>query len=96
MQGAAPARFVEEVDDDVEDEADAVAHGGFVDLVFRGDEGPVDEKGGGLRCFPADETPVTAVEADGAVISHGEVMARRDDEVVALNVGLGDPRSIAL
>ena len=79
MEGAAPAGFVEEVDDDVEDEADAVSDGGLVDLVFRGDEGPVDEKRAAYDVFPRDKAPVAAIQTDGAVVSHGEIVAGGND-----------------
>ena len=45
MEGAGPAGISDEVDDDVEHEADAVAKAGLIDLVRWGLEGPVDEQG---------------------------------------------------
>lgn len=86
MQGAAPAGLVEEMNDDVDDKADAVANRGFVDLVFRSDERPIDEERAAYDVFAGHEAPVTAVEAHGAIIAHGKVFARRDDQIVPLNV----------
>src|ERR1700744_6130939 len=82
VQGAAPARLVEEVDDDMEDKAHAVANGGLVDLVFRGNKRPVNDKRAAHDVFAWHKTPVTAVEAHRAIVAHGEIMARRDDQIV--------------
>jgi hypothetical protein len=59
---------------------------GLIDLVGWGLEGPVDEHGAAEDVFAWDEAPVAAVEALGAVVAHGEDFARRNDEVVALDV----------
>ena len=63
VQGALPAGLVEEVDQDVAHEADAVADAGLVDLVGGGLEGPVDEQGAADDVLAGDEAPVAAVEA---------------------------------
>src|ERR1035438_2057870 len=44
VQGARPAGLVEDVDEDVPHEGDAVADGGLVDLVGGRLKGPVDEQ----------------------------------------------------
>ncbi len=85
MERAAPAGFAEEVNDDVADEADALADGLLVDLVGWGFKGPVDEHGAANDVFAWDEAPETTVEALGAVVSHGEDLTGRDDEVAILN-----------
>ena len=87
MEGAAPAGLVEEVDGDVEDKAYTVADGGLIDLVFRSDERPVNEKWAAHDIFARHKTPVAAVKAHGAIVAHGEIMALRDDQVVSLNMG---------
>jgi hypothetical protein len=86
VEGAAPAGAIEDVEDDVADEGDAVAHGGLVGLLGGGVEGPVDEHRAAHDVFLRDEAPVAAVEAFGAVVAHGEDVAGRNDEVVALDV----------
>src|ERR1700740_2576667 len=87
VQGAVPTGLIEEVDDDVKDKADSVADGGLIDLVFRGDERPVHEKGTAHDVFAGDKTPIATVEAHRAIVAHGEIMIRRDDQIVSLNVG---------
>ena len=86
MEGSAPAGFIEEVDDDVYDEAYAVADRGLVDLVFGGDERPVDEERTAYDVFSWHETPVAAVEANRTVVAHGEVVAGRNNEVFSFNM----------
>ena len=56
------------------------------DLVAGGDEGPVDEERAAHDVFAGDEAPVAAVEADRAVVAHGEVVAGGHDKVFALDV----------
>src|SRR5664279_471028 len=86
VESAAPARLVKKVQDHVADEADSVSGALLVDLVAGGDEGPVDEERSADDVFAGDETPVAAVEADGAVVAHGKVLAGGDDEVFTLDV----------
>ena len=86
VQSAAPASLVEEVNDDMEDKADAIADRGLIDLILRRYEGPVDEERTAHDVLAGDKAPVAAVEADRAVISHGEVVAWGDNEVVTLNM----------
>ena len=86
MEGTLPSRFIEDVDDDVTHEAEAVADALFVDLVGGSFEGPVDEEWTAYDVLAWNEAPVAAVEAFGAVVAHGEDLAGRDDEVAVLNV----------
>ncbi len=86
MERAFPACLVEDVDDDVDHEAEALADALLVDLVGGGFEGPVDEEGAADDVFARDEAPVAAIEAFGAVVAHGEDFAGGDDEVAVLDV----------
>jgi hypothetical protein len=86
MEGALPACLVEDVDEDVAHEAEAIADALLVDLVGGGLEGPVDEEGAAYDVLARDEAPVAAVETFGAVVAHGEDFAGRDGEITVLNV----------
>src|SRR5579859_436320 len=86
MEGPLPAGLVEDVDDDMPHEADALADALFVDLVGGGLEGPVDEHGAAYDVFAGDEAPVAAVERLGAVVAHGEDLAGGHDEVAVDDV----------
>lgn len=86
MEGAFPACLVEDVDEDVAHEAEALADALLVDLVGGSLERPVDEEGAAYDVLAWDEAPVAAIEAFGAVVAHGEDFAGGDDEVAVLNV----------
>src|SRR5271170_6208900 len=86
MEGALPACLVEDVDEDVGHEADALADALLVDLVGGGFKGPVDEHGTAHDVFARDEAPETTVEAFGAVVAHGEDLAGRNDKVAVDDV----------
>src|SRR5258708_31687377 len=86
MERSLPACLVEEVEEDVAHEADALADALLVDLVGGGFKGPVDEHGAAYDVFARDEAPETAVEAFGAVVAHGEDLAGRHDEVAVGDV----------
>src|ERR1700722_14693607 len=86
MEGALPACLVEDVDEDVAHEAETFADGLLVDLVGRGFKGPVDEHGAAYDVLARNKSPKTAVEALGAVVTHGEDFAGRDDEVTVNDV----------
>jgi hypothetical protein len=86
MKRALPAGFVEDMEDDVGHEAQALADALLVYLVGGGLERPVDEEGPAYDVFAWDEAPVAAVEAFGAVVAHGEDLAGRDDEVAVLDM----------
>ena len=86
MERSLPACLVEDVEEDVAHEADALADALLVDLVGGGFEGPVDEHGTAYDVFAGNEAPETAVEAFGAVVAHGEDFAGRNDEVAVDDV----------
>lgn len=86
MEGALPACLVEDVDENVAHEAEAIADALLVDLVGGGLERPVDEEGSAYDVLTWDEAPVAAIETFGAVVAHGEDFAGGNDEVAVLNV----------
>src|SRR3954469_17524012 len=86
MERTLPARLVEDVNEDVAHEADALANGLFVDLVGGGFKGPVDEHGTADNILARDEAPEAAIEAFGAVVAHGEDLPGRHDEVAVDDV----------
>src|ERR1700760_2562294 len=63
-----------------------ISHAGAVFVLFRGDEGPVDEERASHDVFSRHEAPVAAVEAVQPVVAHGEVVAGRYDEIAVLDV----------
>src|SRR5581483_6570038 len=86
-----PACLIEEVNDDVEDEADAVADVGLLILIFRGFERPVDEHGAADEVFPGNEAPKTAVPTVFAIIAHTEIAVGGHYNNIPLDVvGQGD------
>src|ERR1035437_5341592 len=80
VEGAVPAGLVEDVQEDVAHEGDAVADRLLVDLVGGRLEGPVDVHGAADDIFAGDESPEAAVERLGAVVAHGEDGARGYDK----------------
>ena len=86
MERTLPSCFVEDVNDDVGHETEAVADTLLVDLVGGSFKGPVDEERAAYDVFAWNEAPVAAVEAFCAVVAHGEDFAGRDNEVAILDV----------
>jgi hypothetical protein len=86
VEGAGPKGVGDEVDHDMEHEANTFAEAGLIDLVRRGLEGPIDKQGASEDVLARDEAPEATVGALGAVVAHGEDHAGGDDEVVALDV----------
>src|SRR5579859_2867719 len=86
MQRSAPAGLVEEVQDHVGVERKLVSQSLFFVLVVGLDKRPVDEQGTADDIGSRHKAPVTAVEADGAIVSHGEVPAGGNHEIFALDV----------
>src|SRR5271155_994516 len=86
VEGSTPARLVEKVKNDVSDEANTIGDPCLLVLVFRSDKRPIDEERAAHNVGAGNESPITAVQADGAIIAHGEVLARRHDQVAILNV----------
>src|ERR1700722_8034413 len=86
MEGSAPAGLIEEVKNYVGIELELVAHSFFLVLIVGFDKRPVNEERGADDVSPGDKAPIAPVEADGAVIAHGEVAAGRNHEVFSLDV----------
>ena len=86
VKGSTPAGVAEKVRHDVDEECGALSNADFVYLIFGRFERPVDEKRTPQNILFRDESPVAAVEAVGAVIAHGEVMAGRNDYVSVFDV----------
>jgi len=86
MEHAAPAGARGKMGDGVENGEEALAEGGLGIIVAVGVHRPVDEEGAAHDGFAVDKAPVAAVGAVVAVIAHGEILAGRYDELVALNV----------
>src|SRR5581483_7795362 len=81
-----PACLIEEVNDDVEDEADAVADVGLLILIFRGFERPIDEHGTADEVFPGNEAPEAAIPTVFAIIAHTEIAVGRHYEITTLDM----------
>ena len=86
MEGALPAGLVEDMDNDVAHESESLTESLLVDLVGGRFERPIDEHGAADDVFARNEAPVAAVEAFGAVVTHGEDPAGRNDEIAVLDV----------
>src|ERR1700677_359179 len=86
MEGSAPAGLVEEVKNYVGIELELVAHPFLLILVVGFDKRPVNEERAADDVSPRDKAPIAPVEADGAVIAHGEVTAGGNHEVLPLDV----------
>src|SRR5579872_3421982 len=83
-----PASLVEEMQHLVaQNEFQAVAPCGLEVLIVGSRKRPVDEHRPPNDIFLRDESPVAAVEAHAAVIAHGEIVIRRHDQILTLNVG---------
>src|SRR5271170_1755569 len=70
----------------MDEETRAVGERGLLILVSGLDERPIDEKRPAYDILARHEPPIAAVEADGAIVAHGEITAWGDDQVLALNV----------
>src|SRR5258707_207706 len=86
VQSSAPAGLIEEVEQDMREESDPVAYAGLLKLIGWSHEGPIDKHGTADDVLPGNKAPVAAVEADGAVVAHGKIFPRRDDQVASLQV----------
>jgi len=81
-----PASLIEEMDDDMAHEGEAVANALFIDLIGWGLEGPIDKHGAADDVFPGNEAPIASIEAFSAVISHRKYFAGRNDKIAVLDV----------
>src|ERR1019366_793007 len=86
MEHAGPASLIKEVEQDVERPLNAISETLPFVLIARGDERPVDEHGASDDVFARYQTPVAGVEADVAIVAHGEEAARRHDQVAILHM----------
>src|ERR1700758_2684453 len=86
MKGATPPGLVEEMKNDMPNEGDTIGDAGALVLVLGGDKRPIHKERAADDVLTGNKAPVTAVEAVGAVVSHGEVAARRHNQIAILNV----------
>src|SRR5271170_4524163 len=87
MQRPSPAGLNKEVKDHVGIKRKLVTQSFFFILVVRLDKRPVNEQGPSDNVGSGHESPIPAVERDGAVIAHGKVAARGNHKILTLNVG---------
>ena len=81
-----PARLIEKVQNDFAQEQNAISPRSFPILIIRRFKRPIDEHGAPNDIFLGNKSPVAAVEAHAAMVAHGKVVVRRNDNVVAMNV----------
>src|SRR5258705_2902751 len=74
------------MNDDMCQESQAVPHAAHLVLMGRRDKRPVDEHGTANHIFLWNESPEAAVITDVAVVAHSEVVIRRYNNVVTLDV----------
>src|SRR5664279_3846919 len=92
VEHAGPARLIKEVEQDIERPLNAISEALPFVLIARGDERPVDEHGTSDDVLARHEAPVAGVEADVAIVAHGEDAARRHYQIAVLHVrGHGEP-----
>src|SRR5262249_37978972 len=84
FEGARPACFGKEVGKQVRELLDAIAHVRLPVFVGVGFERPIDDQGLADNEIARDESPITAVRAVVAVISHREVMIGRHNDLLTL------------
>src|ERR1700761_4222972 len=86
VEGPPPACLVEEVNKLMKGRSCLLFERDFVYLRFGHIDRPVDEQGSSQDILPGHKPPIAAVHAVCAVITHHEIIARRDDQVIALNL----------
>src|ERR1035438_8188209 len=74
------------LEQDIERPLNAISEALPFVLIARGDERPVDEHGTSDDVLARHEAPVAGVEADVAIVAHGEEAARRHDQVAILHM----------
>src|SRR4051812_13681472 len=72
VERAVPASLIEEMDQHMTDEGNAVANAGLLDLVFGRLKRPVDKHGAADDVLARDKAPEPAVQRLGAVVAHRE------------------------
>src|SRR5690242_6599053 len=85
-QHAAPAGACRKVFERVEDSQQALPERARGIVAARGIHGPVDKKWAAHDGAAVHEASIAAVGAAVAIVAHGENLARRDHQLVALNV----------
>src|SRR5690349_6485875 len=86
MEGASPARLIEEMHKDMAHKAEAVANAGLIHLIVRCLERPVDKQRPAEDVLFRHKSPVTSVQAFRAVVAHGKDLARWNHKVAILNM----------
>src|SRR5208283_2359634 len=77
VEDSRPACLIEEVEHDVEQPGDAIAEVVVLVLIAGRDERPVEEHGAANHVFLRNKSPVPAIQADIAVVAHGEDLTGR-------------------
>src|ERR1700728_4935173 len=88
LESTLPAGLIEKVQHNFAQKQNAIAPGGLAILVIRRLGRAVNEHGTPDDVFLWDESPVAAIEAHAAMVAHGKVVLRRNDNVISLDVGL--------
>src|SRR3954451_15739456 len=83
---AAPTGLVEEMHHDVKNELDPFEKVFLQILEWRSLKGPVDEHRPANQVLFRNKSPVTTIEADVAIVAHGEESTVGHDEIVPLDV----------
>src|SRR5579862_3758427 len=93
VEHAGPARLVKEVNDDINQPAQAVSDCLALIFVSRRNERPVDEHGAANDVFEGHKAPIAAVQAHVAVVPHRKDAVRRNHQIAVLDEGgkLGAP-----
>src|SRR5438477_1478917 len=86
LESSSPAGLVEEMHDHFAHEKETIAPGSLEVLPIRSFKRPVDKHRPPDNIFLGNKSPVAAVQTHSAVVAHGEVMAGRYDDVLALNI----------
>src|SRR5271169_5346103 len=84
LEGALPPCLIEKVQDNFAQKQNTITPGGLQILIIRGLKRPVDKHGTPNDVFPGYESPVAAVQAHAAMVSHAKVVIRWYYDVVAL------------
>src|SRR4051812_18315012 len=78
VQRPAPKSLVKEVQSHMAEPLDPFRHGILLVLMLVGLKGPVDEHRSSDHVLSRDKSPIAAVPAHVAVVSHTEITVRRD------------------
>src|SRR5215469_8342108 len=86
LQCPLPSCLVEKVQNHFAQEQKPIAPGGLEVLVIRRLKRPIDEHWPANNVLLGNKSPIAAVETDAPMIAHREIMIRRHDNVVPLDV----------